>query len=456
MTVQFTPANKDSSVSSAPPLPFVPQPASIQETGVDLAILVDLTLKTIHFSGRPSGRQLTEQLALPFPVTQELLAFLRREKAIEVVGGSGLGEQTYQYALASRGIEKVEEALGRSQYVGPAPVPFSLYLDVLKRQSIRDVRIDRHTFLDGLAHLTLNRKVLAPLGPAVNSGRSILIYGNSGNGKTSITKAVGGMLPGSVLIPYAVELHGQIIKVFDPRLHHLVEQEENGKQRSGLAPLSEGPDSRPDRRWAKAKRPIVTVGGELTLQDLELQYSPVSKFYVAPLQWKANSGILVIDDFGRQLVEPRELLNRWIVPMEEGIDHLSTQSGDTIELPFEVLLIFSTNIPPAQLGDEAFFRRIRHKVEVPDPTAEEFLEILRRVCDERQIPYLEEGARYLMDVYYRQEERNYRGCHPRDLIELLIDITHFYGEEAALTPEWIDLASASYFVNEEEAQEQAI
>ncbi len=455
MTVQVRPTTNDPAGATAPPVPYVPQPTSVAEAGVDLAILVDLTLKAIHFSGRPSGRQLAEQLALPFPVTQELIAFLRREKAIEIVGGSGLGEQTYQYALASRGIEKVEEALGRNQYVGPAPVPFSLYVDVLKRQSVRDVRIDRHTFLDGLAHLTLNRKVLAPLGPAVNSGRSVLVYGNSGNGKTSITKAVGGMLPGAVLIPYAVELHGQIIKVFDPRLHHVVSDEEVGEQRAGFSSQADGQEARRDRRWAQARRPIVTVGGELTLQDLELQYSPVSKFYVAPLQWKANSGILVIDDFGRQLVEPRELLNRWIVPMEDGVDHLSMQSGDTIELPFEVLLIFSTNIPPARLGDEAFFRRIRHKVEVPDPTAEEFLDILRRVCDERQVPYVEEGARYLMEVYYRQEGRNYRGCHPRDLVELLIDITHFYGEEAALTPEWIDLASASYFVNDEEGEELA-
>ena len=433
--------------SSAPLTPVVPQPTTIEETGLDLALLVDLTLKTIHFSGRPSGRQLAEQLALPFPVIQELVAFLRLEKAVEIVGGSGLGEQTYQYALTGRGIAKVEEALGRNQYVGPAPVPFSLYTEVLRGQSISGVRIDRHTFLEELSNLVLSRKVLAPLGPAVNSGRSVLLYGKSGNGKTSITQAIGRMLRGNVLIPYAVELHGQIIKVFDPRLHlRVLDEETDERRQAGAFSFTDGQDHRRDRRWALARRPIVTVGGELTLQDLELRFSSVSKFYVAPLQWKANSGVLVIDDFGRQLVEPRDLLNRWIVPMEEGVDHLSLHSGDTIELLFDILLIFSTNIPPGDLGDEAFFRRIRHKVEVTDPTADEFFEILRRVCEERDVPYSDEGGQYLMDVYYRKAGRAFKGCHPRDLVELLIDITHFYGEQAALTPEWIDLASASYFV----------
>ena len=437
--------------AAAPPTPFVPQPATVEETGVDLALLVDLALKTIHFSGRPSGRQLADLLALPFAVTEELIAFARREQAVEIVGSSGVGEQAYEYALTGRGLEKVEAALQRNQYAGPAPVPFSLYTDVLQQQSVRKIRIDRDTFLDGLSHLVLSRKVVAPLGPAVNSGRSILIYGDSGNGKSAITLAIGRMQPGEVLIPYAVEVHGQIIKVFDPRLHQLATPGLPSERRQATAASPpEGRERRRDRRWAVTKRPVVTVGGELTLQDLELRYSPVSKFYIAPLQWKANSGMLVIDDFGRQMMQPQELLNRWIVPMEQGVDHLSLHSGDTIELPFETLLVFSTNIPPAKLGDEAFFRRIRHKVEVPNPTTEEYLQILRRVCEEKDIPYTDEGARYLMDVHYQQAGRTPRGCHPRDLMDLMIDITRFFGETPGLTPEWIDMASASYFVDVEE------
>ena len=453
MTTETTPSitRNEPAEPDTPSGAFVPQPRNIEETGLELSLLVDLALKSIHFSGRPTGRQLSEHLALAFPVIEELVAFLRQEQALEVVGTAGIGEQAYQYALTKRGTEKAEEALGRNQYVGPAPVPLSLYTDVLQHQSVRDVHIDRKTFLDGVSHLVLSRNVLAALGPAANTGRSVLIYGNSGNGKSSLALAIAGMLPGAVLIPYAVEVHGQIIKVFDPRMHEPAEPQLAEERRQATAPPPAGQERRQDQRWVVAKRPTIRVGGELTLQDLELRYSELSKFYIAPLQWKANSGVLIIDDFGRQLVQPRELLNRWIVPMEQGVDRLSLHTGDTLDLPFEVLLIFSTNIPPAKLGDEAFFRRIRHKVEVPNPTREEYLAILTRVCEEQGVAHTEEGARYLVEAYYDQTDREFKGCHPRDLVELLIDITNFYGEEPELTPEWVDLACSSYFVEAEAA-----
>ncbi|MGB2694943.1 MAG: ATP-binding protein [Dehalococcoidia bacterium] len=428
--------------------PFVPQAEAVEETGIDLALLVELALKTIYFAGRPSGRQLAEQLALSFQVTEEVITFLRREQAIEVVGSLGVGEQAYQYGLSNRGIQKAEDALSRNQYVGPAPVPYSLYLEILSSQSIQTATIDRETFAEGLAGLVLSRQVIAPLGPAVNSGRSVLIYGESGNGKTTITLAISRMLPGEVLIPYAVEVHGQIIKVYDPRLH--VQAPDQLLEERRPTGGEDASTRRRDRRWMICKRPVVIVGGELTLDDLELRYSPVSKFYIAPLQWKANSGILVIDDFGRQMVQPQELLNRWIVPMEQRVDHLTFHTGDTIELPFEALLIFSTNIPPGHLGDEAFFRRIRHKIEVPNPTPSEFLQILRQVCEEKNVPYTDTGAEYLINTHYRQIGRVFKGCHPRDLLELLSDIALFYGETPVLTPEWIDLAASSYFVQVDE------
>jgi predicted ATPase with chaperone activity len=434
--------------------PFVAQPSTVEDTGLDLSILVDLALKTIHFAGRPSGRQLADQMALSFSIVENLLAFLRQNQAIETVGSSGLGEQAYQYALTEQGRQKAEEALRRSQYVGPAPVPFSLYAEVLQQQAVSSIRIERDTFLTGLSHLVLSRRVLAALGPAVNCGRSVLIYGAAGNGKTSIASAIGSMLSGEVLIPYAVEVHGQIIKVFDPRLHQRTESDYNGNDRrkDGSRNAKVGAERRRDRRWAIAKRPFVSVGGELTLQDLELRYSPISQFYIAPLQWKANSGLLVIDDFGRQLIQPQQLLNRWIVPMEEGVDHLSMHTGDTVELPFDVLLVFSSNIPPSRLGDEAFFRRIRHKVEIPNPTPDDFLEILRRVCAERDVEYSEEGARHLLSFHYERQGRDYKACHPRDLVELLMDMTRFYGEEPKLTAEWLDLACPSYFVKLEDEE----
>ncbi len=442
----------EKSEPSIPTAPFVPQPASVEETGLELSLLVDLMLKSIHFSGRPTGRQVAEQLAVSYQATEEVIAFLRREQAIEIVGSAGIGDQAYQYALTGRGKELTEAALGRSKYVGPAPVPFQLYLDVIEKQSARDIRIERDTLIDGLSHLVLSRRSLAALGPAFNSGRSVLIYGNSGNGKSTITAAIKRMLPGEVLIPFAVEVQGQIIKVFDPRMHQQVSPELQGERRvDGTSVAPNGLERRRDARWALAKRPLVAVGGELTLQDLELRYSPLSQFYIAPLQWKANSGVLVIDDFGRQMIQPQELLNRWILPMEQGVDHLSLHTGDTVELPFDVLLIFSSNIPPSRLGDEAFFRRIRHKVEIPNPTLEQFLEILRRVAEEHGITYTEEGAQYLVSTYYEQVGRQLKGCHPRDLVELLDDITHFYGEQPVLTPEWLDLACASYFVEVDDA-----
>ncbi len=436
---------------TGPTAPFIPQPATIAETGLELTLLVDLLLKTIHFAGRPTGRQLSEQLALSFSVTEELIAFLRQEQALELVGMGGVGEQSYQYTLTERGRQNAAEALARNQYVGPAPVTFSVYKEVLKQQSVSEVFIDRETFERSLGHLILPASVIMALGPAISSGRSLLIYGASGNGKTSVTMAIGGMMPGEVLIPYAVEIHGQIVKVFDPRVHERLSEDIDPDHRRDGQAASPIKERRRDLRWALAKRPTVSVGGELTLQDLELRYSGVSHFYIAPLQWKANSGVLIIDDFGRQMIQPQELLNRWIVPMEQGVDHLSLSTGDTIELPFETLLIFSSNIPPGRLGDEAFFRRIRHKVEIPNPTAEAFLEILKQVCQERGIAYDPAGANHLLTTHYQLLGREPKGCHPRDIVDLLVDIARFHCEEPTLTPRWIDMACKSYFVETETA-----
>ena len=442
-----TPASKD------PNAPLtVSQPSTVEETGLELSMLADLMLKTVHFAGRPSGHQLAQQMAISFAVTDELISFLRQKQDIEVVGTTGVAEQGYQYALTAKGQAGANDALGRSQYVGPAPVPFPLYVDVLERQSVENIHIDRETFEAGLSHLVLSEAVLAALGPAINSGRSLLLYGGAGNGKSSITMAIGEMLPGVVLIPYAVEVHGQIIRVFDPRVHEEIEVEADPARRNeGIIPFPATGTKRRDARWAVTRRPVVSVGGELKLEDLELRYSPVSQFYIAPLQWKANSGILIIDDFGRQMIQPQELLNRWIVPMEQGVDHLTLQTGDMVEAPFDTLLVFSSNIPPGRLGDEAFFRRIRHKVETPNPTINEYLVILRRVCEERGIPYTEDGARCLITSQYEERGREPKACHPRDIVDLIIDFSKFHGGLPALEPRWIDLAGASYFVQVDEA-----
>jgi len=431
--------------------PFVPQPQTIDETGLDFSLILDLVVKAIYFAGRPAARQVAAQLALSFPVIDEVLAFLKREQLAEVVGSSGMGEQLYQYALSSKGLEKAEEALGRNQYIGPAPVPFETYLDVLGRQSVRTVRVSPESVDQALSHLVLEASVASALGPAINSGRSMLLYGGSGNGKSTITAAIGRMMPGEVLIPYAIDLNGIIVKVFDPRVHQEIPAEKQMERRA-LDGVTNGMERRRDRRWVVARRPMITAGGELTLKELELRYSPQSQFCIAPLQWKANSGILIVDDFGRQMIQPKELLNRWIVPMEERVDHLSLHTGDTVEVPFDVLLIFSTNLNPSQLGDEAFFRRIRHKIEIPDPTREQFLEILARVCQQREIPLDADAALYLVDHYYERLNRGFKGCHPRDIVDLLIDICAYYGEPAAFTRRYLDAACHSYFVSMQEAE----
>ena len=413
--------------------PFVPQSQTVEETGLDFGLLLDLCIKSIYYLGRPPARAVSSQLALGHHIVQELLTFLKREQLCEVVGSSGVGEQNYKYALTSKGAEKAEEVLARSRYVGPAPVPFEKYLEIQERQSVKRLSVDKEAVEGVLSHLVLNERTLRSIGPAVNSGKAVLLYGGSGNGKSTIAKAVGDMLYGQVLVPYALEINGT------PPAERRTE-EDNGALPNGL-------ERRRDRRWAVVRRPVVMAGGELTLRDLELRFDPVSKYYVAPLQVKANGGVLVIDDFGRQLLQPKELLNRWIVPMDKGWDHLTLQTGESIEVPFDVLLMFSTNLPPAQLGDEAFFRRIHHKVEIPNPTREEYLQILRIVCQELGVPFSQDGAAYLLEHHYVEAGRPLRGCHPGDLMELIEDIARYRGRAPALEPDLIDLAADSYFVD---------
>jgi len=440
--------------------PFRAQPNSIDETGISFGQLLDLTVKTIYYGGRPSAREISKAMALPFNVQDALLVFLKREQFIEVVGSGGLGEQEYQYALSEKGTERALEALERNAYVGATPIPFDEYVDLTMEQSVRKIRVDAEGVDRALHDLVLNPTTRDLVGPAVNSGRSMLLYGDPGNGKSSIAKGIGRMLKGNVLIPYAVDVGGQTIRVYDPRVHTAIDEaeeaEEADEERRGInGYVSQRPERRRDARWVVAKRPLIITGGELTLADLELKYSPASKFYIAPVQMKANSGILVIDDFGRQLVAPKELLNRWIVPMEARVDHLSLLSGETIEIPFELLLVFSTNIPPQQLGDEAFFRRIRHKIEVGDPDEAAFLKIMHLVCDAKNVPYEEEAGHYIIERYYRPKNRNLRGVHPRDIVDLLIDISIFQNREPECTRELIDLACASYFIDDRQDIEAA-
>ncbi|MGC8837257.1 MAG: ATP-binding protein [Anaerolineae bacterium] len=422
--------------------PFVPfAPSSVAETGLNMGFLADLTLKILYFEGYLTGSEIADQLRLPFTnVVQKVLEFLKRERFVEVKGSSSLRESTYQYAITSQGSERAQEVLERCKYVGPAPVPLEAYTRAVLAQTIQQVFVSPETIRAELGHLVLSDRLISQIGPAVNSGRSIFLFGAPGNGKTAIAEAIARMLlKGRIFIPYALEVDGQVVQVFDMVNHRPVPQEETAAQFPNY-----------DARWVYIHRPAVMVGGELTLDRLDLIFSETSLYYEAPLQMKANGGMLLIDDFGRQQARPEDLLNRWIVPLEKRVDYLTLRTGRKIEIPFDVLIVFSTNLEPAELVDEAFLRRIRHKIEVKDPTYDQYREIFRRECQAKGIPYREEALVYLLQEYYIKPGRPLRGCHPRDLLEELVNIARFSGQKPALTKELIDLAWASYYVDLDE------
>jgi MoxR-like ATPase len=426
---------------------FVPPNINrIEDTGLSSLWLQDLALKILYFQGYLTGFKVAEEIALPFAgVIDQILEALKREKFVEVKSSQmGLGEGAYQYAITGAGIARAREALERSQYAGPAPVPLSVYNESIRRQSRTRTNITHRVVRQGLSHLVLSEKTLHRIGPAVNSGTSIFIYGPPGNGKTSIARAIGDMiLRESMYIPYAVFIDGQVVKIYDSVNLKLAPGNE---PRSG-ATGSLKSTARKDPRWLKIHRPFIVTGGELTLAGLDLVFDDVNKFYEAPFQVKANGGILLIDDFGRQLVRPRDLLNRWIVPLENRIDYLTLHTGRKVEVPFDVLVVFSTNLPPKDLVDEAFLRRLRHKIEINDPNFEEYREIFRRVAETKGITFNNQGLAYLLQDWYIKPGRKLRASHPRDLCDQILDIAHYLSLEPALTKELIDAAAEAYFVN---------
>jgi DNA polymerase III delta prime subunit len=426
-------------------LPFVPpQIQSIEQTGLSFLWLQDHVLKIMYFEGYLSGFRVAELVALPFAgVVDRIMDALKREKLIEVRSSSsqlGLGEGAYQYALTSAGIERAREALERSQYAGPAPVPIDLYNESCQLQARGRLRVTQRVMRQVLSNLILSEKTFHKLGPAINSGASIFLYGPPGNGKTSVARALGELIGNQdIFIPFAVYVDGQIIKLYDS-VNHTIREEGDFSKRS--------PSSlNYDPRWVRIERPFIMVGGELNLDGLDLVFDNTLKYYEAPFQMKANGGILLIDDFGRQLVRPRDLLNRWVVPLENRIDFLSLHTGRKIEIPFDVLVIFSTNLPPRDLVDEAFLRRIRHKVEIGDPSYEEYREIFKRVASSKGITYEDRALAYLLQEWYIKRNRNLRANHPRDLIDQILDISTYFSIEPVLSTELIDRAAEAYFVD---------
>ena len=408
-------------------------PKTVEETGLEFSAIENLIMKHILFMGEFKQSDVADNIKLPISVVDIVLQTLRREELVEVKGGTGYAAVTYIWKITEQGKKRATELFDICRYVGPTPVSLDAYRDMVISQSIMDIELSVEDVKKAFSYLILNKRLLKRIGPAVSSGKAIFIYGPAGNGKTAISETIGEMLPDTVNVPYAITVGGQIITVFDPVNHIRVESEDS--------------KNAVDQRWVLTRRPIVMTGGELTLNMLDLDFNTVSKFYEAPLQMKANNGLFIADDFGRQQIDPRSLLNRWIVPLERRMDFLTLHTGMKFDIPFDVLVIFSTNIEPKELVDEAFLRRIRYKFRIGHPSEEEYEIIFRKVCKINGIEFRKDAFDYLMTNYYKRTKVKLNACHPRDIIDHIIDNAHFDHCYPRLDKDGIDLAWENYFVD---------
>jgi hypothetical protein len=439
-----TPESTASATSRASlsPTPAAP-PATLADTGLHPDTLGQLLLKTL-VAGENSGTQLAESLRVPYSVLDALIQHARVEKLIEVRGASGAGNAGYRYALTDLGRERAARFLEISRYIGPAPVPLSQYNAYVRACMAAKPWIDRDTLTSGFDSLIVSETLLNQLGPAVNSGKALFLYGAPGNGKTVVAQGIGQSLGGDMYVPHAMDVDGQTITMYDP-VNHISTSSAHDNQSAVMAtPI--------DRRWEKIRRPVVVVGGELTLEMLDLTFNPIARFYEAPIQMKANGGVFVVDDFGRQRIPPRDLLNRWIVPLESRVDFLTLHTGRKFEIPFNVFIIFATNLKPESLADEAFLRRIPYKIPAKNPTTDEYGRIFEMNCRKRGLRYDPVMIEYLQRRYYNPRKLQMRACHPRDLIEQVVDMCRYQSREPAITRELLDAACASYFLEEQESQ----
>jgi predicted ATPase with chaperone activity len=417
-----------------------PVPWTLRDTGLSQSIVEQLVFNTLYSRGELTGRNIADILGLSFSVIEPMMEELKIRQFVEVKRSLGYGLISSVFTLSEAGRKRARECYEVNQYVGPAPVPVTQYLAAVEAQKPSKGWLTRESLAKAFSHMVLQPKTLSQIGPAVNSGKSLLIYGQPGNGKTYLAEALVNLESCPVFIPFAIEYNGSIIQFFDPLNHRPIESESDSE---GLFSLQRPHDS----RWVRCKRPFIATGGELTLDMLELGYNSVTKMYDAPCHLKANSGIYLIDDFGRQRVSPAELLNRWIVPMESRVDHLILPTGGKLSLPFEVFLIFSTNLNPDQLGDEAFLRRIQYKMLVANPSQDEFIKIFTNVCDAKKL----ECPRAVLDSYierhYTTTKYPFRRCHPRDLISHAIDLMEFENLAPALDEDILDRAFDSCFTH---------
>jgi energy-coupling factor transporter ATP-binding protein EcfA2 len=405
------------------------RPQSVGEVDVHQSVLEDIALKILYLSSSLSILELSEKTKLSFEVSKELSFRLRTEMFCQVTGING---QIPQIAITSQGRTRAMELLAQCCYAGPAPVTLENYVEQTRKQSINNVEVHAADIQRAFAHLVLDRETLRQFGTALNSGSSIFIYGPPGVGKTTIAETLSRVVAeDEIWIPYAVEVDGQIITVYDPVIHCRVK---------GSKPQNR------DDRWVLCQRPAVMVGGELTAEMLDLQFNPITKYYVAPAQMKANNGVLIIDDFGRQRLRPEELLNRWVVPLDRRIDFLTLSGGKKIEVPFEMLVVFASNMDPAQLVDACFLRRIQTKIKIGPVSDGQFCEIFRRVADQHQVPFDARIPEDLIDFIRGTLKQELRQCHPRDIVNQVLWAARYEGRKPHLDHAAMAQAIQAYFL----------
>ena len=419
--------------------PAPPVPATLADTGLGADQIEQLIVKALY-GGEATGLTLSDRLRLPYPILEPIIERARQERILEVRGAFGSSTSTYRYALTDAGRERARQYLEINHYTGAAPVPLAAYVAAMQTLAESRGYIDRERLRQGFSHLVVSDRVLDQLGPAVNANKAIFLYGAPGNGKTVIGEGLGRAIGGEMYMPYAIDVEGHIITMYDPINHVSLEED--------AAPSSLLTLPAHDRRWVRIRRPVVVVGGELTLDMLDLTYNALSKFSEAPLQLKANGGVFLVDDFGRQRMRPADLLNRWIVPLESRVDYLTLHTGKKFQVPFDVLTIFATNLDPAALADEAFLRRIPYKIRIEDPSREQFARIFEHVCSRRGLKFHQVMVAYLQRRHYGPQQRPLRACQPRDLVDQVTALCRYRGIPPAITRNLLDDACRAYFVDD--------
>jgi predicted ATPase with chaperone activity len=426
-----------------------PSPTTLAECGLSLGLIGDLVLKQLYLHGIMLGGDLARATRLPFSIVDEALRALRDQKCIEVASGDLVGRVSYRFALTELGRARARESFEHCRYVGPAPVPIEQYIQQCHLQHVTGSKCTMSMLRSTFEDFVIRPSMLEELGPAVCSGTSIFVHGPPGNGKTLIAKGLGRFLNrqgGEIYVPYAIQAESSIITMFDPGIHHTTDDQAPPPKSPGTveSPSYVVPEGYFDIRWRRIRRPVVITGGELTLEMLELQYNAGGNFYTAPMHIKANGGVFLIDDFGRQLVSPKDLLNRWIVPLEERVDYLTLTTGRKFLLPFEQLIIFSTNLDPRELVDDAFMRRIRHKVKIESPDRQMYTEIFQMMCGQKQVEFQPATVELLFRKYYEQG-RTPRSSDPRDLLEIADSICQYREQPLKVDETLIDEAARRFF-----------